>query len=555
MRVGIDITKDNKRKLDELFKAFSITAEGMYIYICDMEHDVSRWSKSAVDFFGLPDEYMKNAGGIWADHVHPDDVDKYNESIDSIFTGNNNGHNMQYRARTREGEYVVCTCKGIVIRDSMGKPKYFMGAIKNHGIHSYTDNNTGVRSLYAFFEDLRTIFWNKEEAVIMQIGLTDFSRYNDVFGYSFGNRILQSIARMLGDMFRHTGEIYRLDGTKFAVISKVLKKDEMADIYKSIQKKSATDFMVDNERIAPSFNAGLIVVDQFDISDKTVYSCLKYAYFESKKHKLGDLVIYEDSITDIGRNKLEMIHSVRRDITKSPNGFYLCYQPVVHPVTEKLKGVEALIRWKNDKYGTVPPNSFIPEIEKDNLFPQLGNWILEQAMTDGLKLLEKYPGIMINVNLSYAQLEKSGFVNDVLDIIRKTKFPAENLCLELTERCRLIDGELLKNIMAILRDEGVKFALDDFGTGFSSLSILRELHLDIVKIDREFVKGIVNFARDREMIRNVAELVSCFDADLCVEGVEDIEMRDILRNVNPGSLQGYLYSKPVTIDEFMKLKF
>ena len=250
-----------------------------------------------------------------------------------------------------------------------------------------------------------------------------------------------------------------------------------------------------------------------------------------------------------------MIHSVRRDITKSPNGFYLCYQPVVHPVTEKLKGVEALIRWKNDKYGTVPPNSFIPEIEKDNLFPQLGNWILEQAMTDGLKLLEKYPGIMINVNLSYAQLEKSGFVNDVLDIIRKTKFPAENLCLELTERCRLIDGELLKNIMAILRDEGVKFALDDFGTGFSSLSILRELHLDIVKIDREFVKGIVNSARDREMIRNVAELVSCFDADLCVEGVEDIEMRDILRNVNPGSLQGYLYSKPVTIDEFMKLKF
>ena len=134
MRVGIDITKDNKRKLDELFDAFSIVAEGTYVYICDMEHDVSRWSRSAVDFFGLPDEYMKNAGGIWSDHIHPDDRDRYNDSIDNIFTGNSNGHDMQYRAQSKDGDYVVCTCKGMVLRDAMGKPKYFMGSLKNHGI-------------------------------------------------------------------------------------------------------------------------------------------------------------------------------------------------------------------------------------------------------------------------------------------------------------------------------------------------------------------------------------------------------------------------------------
>ena len=346
-----------------------------------------------------------------------------------------------------------------------------------------------------------------------------------------------------------------MDGTKFAIISKTLKKDQIVDIYRSIQKKASTDFYVDNQHIAPSFCAGLVVVDNFDISDKTVYACLKYAYFQSKKHRMGDIVIYEDAMNEDSRKNLEKLSVIRREITETPNGFYLVYQPVVYADNEKLKGVEALIRWKSERYGIVPPNDFIPVIEHDSLFPQLGKWILEQAMWDGNELLKKYPDVLVNVNLSYAQLEKEGFIEDVLGLLDRTGFPADHLCLELTERCRLIDRNLLKDIIAILRDEGIKFAIDDFGTGFASLDLLKEMRADIIKIDRAFVKGIVNSKVDRGIVKFIAELATNFGADLCIEGVENKEMRDVLREYNHGSFQGYLYSKPVTIDEFMKLKF
>jgi PAS domain S-box len=125
-----EMNKEKKRYLDELFGALSAIAEDAYVFLCDMESDISKWSKSAVEYFGLPDEYMKNAGGIWAEHIHPDDRDYYDLRVDRIFMGADTGLDLKYRARNREGRYLYCNCKGIVIRKSNGKPMYFGGVIK-----------------------------------------------------------------------------------------------------------------------------------------------------------------------------------------------------------------------------------------------------------------------------------------------------------------------------------------------------------------------------------------------------------------------------------------
>ena len=114
------ISKEAKRRLDEMFSAFSIVSDGSYVFICKVTEDVSRWSKSAVDYFGLPGEYMINAGGIWLEHIHPEDRENYQKSIERIFSGQDNGHDMQYRARAKDGSYSVCTCRGVLIRDSAG---------------------------------------------------------------------------------------------------------------------------------------------------------------------------------------------------------------------------------------------------------------------------------------------------------------------------------------------------------------------------------------------------------------------------------------------------
>lgn len=547
--------KNRLYKLDGLFEALSIIAEGNYVYLCDMKEDYSRWSKSAVDFFDLPGEYMSNAGGVWEEHIHPDDKNSYHASIDLIFSGNANGHDMQYRARAKDGSYAVCTCRGIVINDENGVPEYFGGAIKNHGLLSYIDNVTGLRSLYGFIDDLKTILWKKENRLIMLVGLSNFSRVNDVYGFSFGNNVLCKLGSLLSEKLANSGLIYRMDGTKFAVVSRTFTVDEIRQKYEELKNIVSHDFYVDGERVSLSLNAGAVMVDNFDISQETVYSCLKYAYYESKNKHIGEFIVFEDALSDDGRQTVEKLHVIRNSIAENCKGFYLCYQPIVNAGTEELKGMEALIRWKNDTYGTVPPIQFIPILEQDTIFPELGRWILRQAMEDGKHFLKKYPNFVMNVNLSYAQLEKRDFVSELFELLEETNYPPENLCLEITERCRLLDMDLLKSMFEIVRAKGIKIAIDDFGTGFASLGVLRELPVDIIKIDREYVKNIEKSPSDQHTVKFISELAQAFKADVCVEGVETAGMRDFLLKYSVGSLQGYYYSKPIPVDEFAEKYF
>ena len=299
-------------------------------------------------------------------------------------------------------------------------------------------------------------------------------------------------------------------------------------------------------------NAGMLTVDSFDVGDQAIYACLNYAYDESKDRQQGELVIFHNTINRDSRKTLEMVHVIRDSIVNDCRGFYLCYQPIMDADSERISGMEALIRWHDDRYGEVPPNDFIPIIEKDMLFPRLGDWILRTAMLDGRKFLDRYPEFVMNVNLSYAQLEKADFVKTVIAILDETGFPPENLCLEITERCRLLDLEMLRAIIQELRARGVKFALDDFGTGYSSISILKELPVDVVKIDREFVKDIEKDSHSMATVEHISGLAAVYGSHVCAEGIESAAMRDHLRQFSVDSLQGFYYSRPIPFDRILE---
>ena len=545
------ITEKQKAKLDSLFEAFEIIAEGTYVYLCDMKYDYSRWSKTAVDTFDLPDEYMYAAGGIWEEHIHPDDRENYHNSIDGIFSGSDSGHDMQYRARRSDGKYEVCTCRGVVIRDSKGEPQYFGGAIRNHGIQGHIDTLTGLRNQYGFFEDLQNHI-RKERAIrICMVGISKFTEINEVYGYRFGNEVLQYFGRYLVDHIANRGSIYRLDGTKFAIVSNSLSPEDFTSRYERVRSHFREGITVDDRRIILELNGGLLTLDSFSIDDQTAYSCLNFAYSESKDRKQGDLVEFYNDLTGENRQRIEKLHIIRISITQAFRGFTLFYQPVVNAHTEALVGAEALIRWSSPGYGMVPPDLFIPLLENDPLFPQLGEWILMTAVSDAKRLLAQYPDFVVNVNLSYAQIEESDFTDMVLNVLKETGFPPENLCLEITERCRLLDIELLQNVIISLQSYGIKFALDDFGTGFSSMGIAKNLPFDTIKIDRSFVMKIEEDPKERELLEHFTNVASTFGAKVCVEGVETAGMRDVLQTFNVYSFQGYFYSRPVDIESFI----
>ena len=544
---------DRKKKLDALFDAFSVVAEDTYVYVCDMKHDYSRWSKSAVKVFGLPSEYMLGAGGIWEKHIHPDDAEIYHSGISAIFSGTTLGHDMQYRARKLNGDYVLCTCRGVVIRDPNEIPEFFCGSIRNHGIHGHIDPLTGLKNQYGFFEDLETNMVKNIKMRICMVGIGKFSEINEVYGYHFGNLVLQKFGRYMFDNINKSESIYRLDGTKFAVISTSLSVEEMTDRYDKLRNHFRQGFFIDDKYIILDLNSGLLTVDNFMIDVQTVYACLNFAYGESKVRRQGDLVEFYNDLNDENKQRIEKLHVIRASIMQDYQGFYLLYQPVVDAVSEKIIGAEALLRWKNEEYGIVPPDHFIPILEKDPLFFKLGQWILKTAILGAKELMKKYPDFIINVNLSYTQLEKTNFLDMVFDTLEDTDFPPEHLCLEITERCRLLNIDMLKNIIVNLRGRGVLIALDDFGTGFSSMEIVKELPFDVIKIDRSFVMKIEDDLKERTFIKTFAEVSSTYGAKVCVEGIETAAMRHILLNYHVHSLQGYYYSRPVELEKLLEM--
>ncbi len=543
------ITEEAKRKLDSLFDAFSIVSEDTHVFLCDMRYDYSRWSKNLVEVFGLPSEYMYAAGMIWEEHIHPEDRKAYNEGVNAIFSGERTGHDMQYRAKRLDGEYDICTCRGLVITDEYGNPEYFGGAIRNHSQRSQIDTLTGLRNQFGFFADLQSHIRNKTPIRIGMAGIAKLTEINEIYGYQTGNKILQHFGRYLMDNVTNRGGTYRLDGACFAIISTMQNEDELARSYEEIRTHFRKGIKLDDLDIVLDLSAGMLSLDEFDVDDQTVYSCLNFAYEESKLHRHGDLVAFHNDLTDENRKSLEKLHAIRASIAQDFNGFYLLYQPVVDATTERLIGAEALLRWKSDRYGVVPPDLFIPFLEKDPLFPTLGEWILETALRDAQRMIAEIPDFVMNVNLSYAQLEKADFADVVRNAVQKSSISPKQLCLEITERCRLLDMELLRNVIVTLRAGGIRIALDDFGTGYSSVGLVKNLPFDTIKIDRSFVQQIEEDEREKRLLSDFTDMAGIFGAKVCVEGIETSGMCNIIRDYGIHSFQGYYYSKPIQIDE------
>ncbi|MCR5209186.1 MAG: EAL domain-containing protein [Lachnospiraceae bacterium] len=544
------ISDARKHRLEGLFRAFSIVADGTYVYVCDMINNYSKWSKSAVDYFGLPDEYMEDAGKIWGEHVHPDDKASYDESINELFSGKSSSHDMQYRALGRDGNYVMCTCRGVILYNEDHVPEYFCGAIRNHGLYGHVNGLTGLRNKYGFFEDLKVAISKEQGFVVSALSLTHFSAINTVYGYEFGNLVVQKFARKLVEVIGNRGLIYRLDGVKFGIISDILSIDELKSYYERIRKMLNDGFVVDNRAVSLQTSAGALEVDHFPVSDKVVYSCLVYSVGNSKRYRQGDMEVFDNKVSGENIEKLDKLEAIRNSVANDYEGFCLYYQPVIDAETEKLKGAEALIRWRNDKFGLVFPNDFIPVLENDTIFPALGEWILIQAMTDAKRFIAKYPDFVININLSYVQLKRTDFVETVCRILAETGFPTRNLCFELTERCRFIDKEILYSTLTTFRDMGIRIALDDFGTGFASIDILKYIPFDTIKIERVFVKDITFNEKEKKLLGFFTGVAAIYGSDVCVEGVEDEVIRDIVKKYHVDSLQGYFYSKAIAFEDF-----
>ena len=545
------LDKQREKKVDELFRAFETVTDGSYLYVCDVKYDYSRWSAEAIESFDLPGEYMFHAGQLWEALLHPDDRESYAESIAAIFSGSDGGHDMQYRVMDRQGRYVVCTCRGTVLPDEDGTPDYFVGTIHNNGLENFVDPLTDLQNQYGLLEHLKVLYSKQTKANIMMIGLGHFTAINEMWGYEFGNLVIHKVVQILKNAFRNEGILFRADGIRFVLLTRTLSIEELRRRYQLLREAICHTMEVDGYHPNLLVCGCALEIKSFDVKPQAMFSCLLYTYNQSKMQENGEFQVFKDEIDEKRGNLMMLLNTVRMSIEDGCEGFQLHYQPIVAAGSHRLTGAEALLRWSSPEYGMVPPNRFIPIIENDPAFVLLGEWILRKAMEDTKPLLKKYPDFALNVNLAYSQLRQGNFVEMVRRNLEITGFPPQNLCLEITERCRLLDLERLSSIIRELHGMGVRFAIDDFGTGYSSVDILRNLSFEVVKIDKVFVDGIAKDAADARLLGALSTLAEIRGAKVCAEGVETEEQCRVAESWGIDKIQGYYFSKPIPIAAFL----
>ncbi len=539
--------------INRIFDTFAVTSRSRYVYVYDMQKNISRWSPNAVEYFGLAGEYIYNASSVWETRIHPDDKDKYTEYLQIVYSGKKADPTFEYRAKNKNGEYVICAARGVVIKDYAGRPVFYACSIINKGIVDNSDPITLLPNQYEMLNYMRQLKAGKKAYTILLINFIDFGDVNRRYGYMTGNNILRATGKKLLQEGKSLGRVFRGDGTTLAFITEELSVDDVKKIYGRMREYTRDSLLVSGNKIGAELAGGMIVYDNYDVDEHAIYTSAKYALDYSKNQKHGNLIIFHNDEMDNNKSSIELVNAVRSCVLNNFEGFYLEYQPIISAANAHLVGMEVFLRWKKEPYGVVSPAEFVPWLEQDPVFYLLGNWILENALRDALELRKNNRDFYLSVNLAFMQLERSEFRTTLLEILRRTNYPATGLCLNMTASSRQLGMEHLKSQIEFIKSCGIKVGVDC--VDFASLDIVRSLTVDLVNL----VPSLTGPIADNLTLKYMVEAVTSFTHKLgirtCFTGIEDEEQLRLARQYPVSDLMGYYFGRPCRIEDFKKLSF
>ena len=391
------------------------------------------------------------------------------------------------------------------------------------------------------------------EGAILYIDLDDFKHINDGLGHQYGDALLQSIARHLSRISNVGDHCYRVGGDEFVIIVYHENYDLLSEMIEGIKELFAKAWRLKGKEYYCTMSMSVV---RFPKEGKHFDELIKKADVAlfNAKNAGKNRVFYYDENQDIGSYKRLDLEKHMRNATQSRiEEFEVFYQPIVNVQAEGMPcaGAEALVRWRSAELGFVLPGDFIPLAEYLGLIIPIGTHVLREACKRC-----KYWNDMgkkdftVNVNLSVVQLQQSDIVEVVSNVLRETGILPHHLRLEVTEGLAVNDMKRMKQILAEIKKLGVKVALDDFGTGYSSLNHIKEMPIDVIKIDKCFTDGLGKDNFSDSFVKMVTGLASAIGVKTCIEGVESAEQVEIVKNSNVHTIQGYYFGKPMPVNEF-----
>ncbi|RKQ16518.1 phosphodiesterase [Lysinibacillus endophyticus] len=418
-----------------------------------------------------------------------------------------------------------------------------------------TDSLTDVNNRFAFLEKMNTLLLESSNTVqhaVFFLDLDRFKQVNDTLGHSIGDLLLVEVAKRIKRLLKHKDIIARYGGDEFVItLTNIHHPREAAKFAEEVIREVEQPIMINNQELFVSTSIGISIYPHDGVTTEELVNRADKAMYFSKQNGRNRFSFYFEELNTDNERLIALDTEIRKAIEH--RDFELYYQPKVDSKKNKIIGVEALVRWKNEKLGFVSPGEFIPYAEETGLIIPISEIILEKACEELAVLrMAGYSNLTISINISSIHFQQQNFLESIQRILEKYNTSAQNFEIEVTERTVMNSEEETIRKLVRLKQLGFKLSIDDFGTGYSSLSYLVRFPLDYLKIDRSFIHHIVTLDDKQAVVDAIIQMAHRLKMEVIAEGVESIQQINILRDMGCDYIQGYFYSKPIPLDELIE---
>jgi diguanylate cyclase (GGDEF)-like protein/PAS domain S-box-containing protein len=520
-------------------------------------HFSPRW----ISMLGCSENEVGNTPDEWFRRIHPEDVTQVRAKIDTHLAGSGPiQFENQHRMLHTDGTYRWMACRGTLTRNEQGQSIKIAGAHADVTAEMVSDALTGLPNRLLLTDRLarsveRAKRHNDFFFAALVLDLDRFNALNERLGKAAGDQLLIAVARRLetclraGDTVARFGRdhvVARLEGDEFTILLDLLNDvGEAKTVAERLLREVSAPLTLGGHEVFVTASIGIAVSPTGYSRPDEVLRDADIAVHRAKSLGRARCEVFDTAIVESAVAKLQLENDLEWALTRQE--FSVFYQPIVSLASNRIEGFEALVRWNHPSRGLVPPLEFIPIAERTGLIVPIGQWVLCEACRqlkawqDDLSNKE----LWVSVNLSGVQLKQASFVEHVGESLYNTGLEPNGLVLELTESVVMENPDAARSALMQLRVLGARIALDDFGAGYSSLSYLRQLPVDFLKVDKDFIRKTGAGDDFAEIVRSITDLAHQLGLRVITEGIENSGQLAFVRSLNCEYGQGFLFSRPV----------
>lgn len=569
--IMVDITEHKdaqdalQRSQDRLAEAQRIARLGNWER--NMVTNELHWSDEVYRIFGLPPQASRVSYEAFLGMVHPDDRQSVLEAVHKALH-KHEPYRVEYRILQPDQTERVVHAQGEVTFNADGKPLRMIGILQDVTEHkqaqdrlsylAYYDTLTGLPNRVALGERMQQAMAEARRTerlvAIMFLDLDRFKFINDTLGHDIGDALLKMVAERLSAQLRPGDTVSRYGGDEFTVVlANVAHVDDVTRIAQKILERFAHPFRIGGRDLFVTSSVGITLYPLDD--DGGVEIMLKNAdaaMYHAKDRGRNTFQFYTAELNVRAARRLSIETGLRHALER--NELSLHYQPQVDLKSGEMYGMEALLRWQSSEFGSVSPVEFIPLAEEVGLIQSIGEWVLRTACGQTRVWHQAgFPDLRVGVNLSARQFQQENLVQIVQQALTGSGLEPQYLDLELTESMLMHDMERAVSTLTELDVLGVTLSVDDFGTGYSSLSYLKRFPINVLKIDRSFVRDITSDPDDAAIVTAIIAMSHSLNIKVVAEGVETLEQQEFLKQRDCDGMQGFYFSKPLSVEDFTSL--